>query len=474
MHYAQNMKSKENGLAILQQIKKDAEYLRELISNLTSDRHVTTNGVRLTGQQLERTLAQTRRSLGADLKSLELILESGILPKKYQSIITKQTYYPSAEELKKQSETVLPANHSFFPLKCSRKDTKAPRSKYILVHDDASPVLNFFIEHQEKKAYPKGGFAAKVKKGYLQKDTEEAQLAIKIYHKDVFHGNSIHELRVAMRAAYCYKQFKREGYTFRAKNTQFMVTEWLSGATLAEADTDQIQSMPISRRIIMAISLLRELNILHQQGLIHNDIKPSNVMVNFGKLNFVDLDSVRPKNEPPINNISLLYTSSFLPTPQMSFDATYNAEDLYLKFDEQTDLYALGLTLIMLFPEIYTLKNEKRSVPINNTDKTFTFDTFSVMRGPKYAEHPKLQKILKNLVFHEQEVLNTAEDYIEALKDVLPNYPNYKQFLHEDTRLDQGISLSAEDGEKAFKEIEFEILGYNQRVETFNKVSLKM
>jgi hypothetical protein len=44
-------------MGILQQIRIDAAYLRNLISSLRSDRTtVTTNGVRLTGDELEENL----------------------------------------------------------------------------------------------------------------------------------------------------------------------------------------------------------------------------------------------------------------------------------------------------------------------------------------------------------------------------------------------------------------------------------
>jgi hypothetical protein len=42
----------------------------------------------------------------------------------------------------------------------------------------------------------------------------------------------------------------------------------------------------------------------------------------------------------------------------------------------------------------------------------------------------------------------------------------YQQYLEEDKLVGLGSELSAEDGEKAFKEIEVELLGYNQRLET--------
>lgn len=105
-------------MGILQQIRSDANFLRNLIDTLRSDcTTVTSNGIRLTGEALEKALAAARAGNRAELKKLDLILESGIIPEKYYSIITKQTYYPSTEELRQKSEALPPAKHSFFCVK---------------------------------------------------------------------------------------------------------------------------------------------------------------------------------------------------------------------------------------------------------------------------------------------------------------------------------------------------------------------
>jgi len=252
-----------------------------------------------------------------------------------------------------------------------------------------------------------------------------------------------------------------------------MVTEWIEGVNLERANQDQVQSMPIPRRIVMAISLLRELDIFHKQGLIHNDIKPNNVMINFGKLCFVDLDSVRPKNEKPLCGNTPMCTASFMPTAQMAFDVTYSSDDVYLKFNEKTDMYAFGITIIHLFQEIYLPKQEKITINVNGGSiKTFEYAPFSLHHGPKYSEHPALQKILKNMVFQENDKLTSCEDYINALQEVLKLYPDYEKYLAEDRLVGLGKDIAPDDGVKAFKDIEIELLGFNQRLDCVRKLSL--
>lgn len=92
------------------------------------------------------------------------------------------------------------------------------------------------------------------------------------------------------------------------------------------------------------------------------------------------------------------------------------------------------------------------------------------MHGPEYHQHPEVQKILKQMVFQEQSYPATVNDYIEAFQYALVKYPDYKTYLAEDRLANLGHHLSPTDGEKAFKEIEIEMLGFNQRIEAVNKI----
>lgn len=334
--------------------------------------------------------------------------------------------------------------------------------------------MKFFIEHDAAKKYPKGGFAARIKKGYLSESNDDPKFAVKIYHQKMYGDNTVHEVRLAMRAAYCYKQLGRESICFRRNNKQYMVTEWLSGVNLHVANQKQVQSMPIPQRIIMAISLLRELSILHRQGLLHHDIKPGNVMINFGKLGFVDLDSVTIKNKPPVDGMTLMYTERYLPSAQMSFDAVHNPRQLYSHFNEKTDIYQMGLTLAHLFQEVYVPKEVDNEIKVNGDSsiKSFLCKSMTLLHGPEYDKHPDLQKLIKQMFLQESPSPLTADECIEAFKKVLSTYPDHEKYLEEDRLVDLGKDLSITDGEKAFKEIEIELLAFNQRLDTVTKLKI--
>lgn len=378
---------------------------------------------------------------------------------------------PIDEEQKKILESLPPAHHTFFVAKASRKTTDQKLSHFTVYRDNAKSVMSFFIEHNKNKKYPGGGYASRVKKAYLTVDAKP-KYAIKIYHQNMFAGNTVHEMRLAMRSAYCYKQLGRESACFRIHEKQYLLTEWLRGGNLFEADQKKIQSMPIPRRIVMAISLLRELSILHRQGLIHHDIKPHNVMINYGRLGFVDLDSVTPKGEPPLVGPTPIYTKRYLPTAEMSFHATYHPTTLFLKFDEKTDLRQLGRTLCSLFQEIYVPTKCDQIIQLDNSSDTYNFETVVLVYGKEYSKHPQLQKLLKQITSLEYSSPATADECIEAFMKILSTYPDFEEYLKEDRLVDVGKNLSSTDGEKAFKEIEIELLGYNKRCKAAKKLTL--
>ncbi|MDP3561972.1 MAG: hypothetical protein Q8R83_07330 [Legionellaceae bacterium] len=447
-------------------MRNDAEFLKSLILSRRSDSSeisIAMNGHRPMEAALETPLAMTRiRRLLANLRQLELILEAGVIPHQYKSVITQEMHYPSPEERIKKAEPLPIAKYTMFSIKRSRKESTLSNSVFNIIRTDTTRLTGFFVEHRGNKDYPDGGFAAKVKKGYLCDGSEGPKYAVKIYR-----DNNKHTLRMAMRAAYCYKQLGRDGFVFRRNNKQYMVTQWLQGKALDYATPQDIQSMPIPRRIVMAISLLRELSILHRQGLIHNDIKPGNVMVSDGKLNFVDLDSVRPKNEIPLYGVVPVCTSDFLPNPRMIYDLKHDATDLYLKFNEATDRYAMGITLVYLFPEIYTPHWETCGTTIKKgtKDVRYTFNKVSLIHGKKYNSHPQLQKCLKKLVSGSDSVV-TIDQFIAAFQTVLStDYCGYEQYLKEDRLVGLGSELVITDGAQAFKEIEIELLRYNQMAE---------
>lgn len=383
-----------------------------------------------------------------------------------------------------QKNALPESQYIMFGSKQSRKNLNKRNSIFTVLHHNGDRKLHFIMEHESKKKYPKGTFSLKVKKGFAKKEETHPTYAIKIYKK-----NTISELRSAMRAAYCYQQLGRTGITFRRNNKQYMVTDWLQGSQLDKANEAQIQSIPIDRRIKMAISLLEELSLFHRKGFIHQNIKPSNVIINIEKekLNFVDLDSVRPKEA---SSDPVMYTKSYL-SSNTQRNAQINPSMKLL--NEQTDLHAMGLTLSFLFKEICTLDLKQIVISEKNSgtsiEDVLDFFVLKFDLATSLA-YPKLVKLLKNM--EDSDSLQWSVDqYIQAFNDVLlaecQNEKNLtknnlrslnsKSVSNEELRSSSTLSsenlssmsetpndMKDQDDLNAFDKIEKELSQYNQYV----------
>ena len=122
---------------------------------------------------------------------------------------------------------------------------------------------------------------------------------------------------------------------------------------------------------------------------------------------------------------------------------------------------------LYLFPEIYVPTKKKEIInDVNYPGKTFEYETFSLHHGPAYSKYPELQKLLKNMVSQENDKISSCEDYINQLQEILIKYPDYEKYLAEDRLASFVKDVAANDGVKAFKEIEIELLRFNQKLES--------
>ncbi len=103
--------------------------------------------------------------------------------------------------------------------------------------------------------------------------------------------------------------------------------------------------LSIERAANVAWQTANVLEYLHQRGVIHRDVKPSNlVQCNDGRVKLLDLGLARAP-VPDDTSITLLFDDRLLGTPD--FMAPEQALECHL-VDARADLYALGCTLYYL------------------------------------------------------------------------------------------------------------------------------
>src|ERR671935_287355 len=120
---------------------------------------------------------------------------------------------------------------------------------------------------------------------------------------------------------------------------QFLVFELVEGQTLADVLREEGR-LPVRRALEIAIQVARGLAFAHEQGLVHRDVKPQNVILNgdgcakvtdFGIARSLDVQGVTQSG-------AVLGTSNYIAPEQASGRPV----------DQTTDVYSLGVVLYEL------------------------------------------------------------------------------------------------------------------------------
>jgi tetratricopeptide (TPR) repeat protein len=141
------------------------------------------------------------------------------------------------------------------------------------------------------------------------------------------------EVQAKLAAHPAFAEFRGRGET---ADSLYIVLEYIDGEDLEEKLGEQKGFLPEEVVIEWAIQICDALTFMHSQKpelLIHRDVKPSNVMVEYdGKVRLIDLGIVEPYR--PGRELPMIGTEGYSP-PEQYFGYT----------DARSDLYALGATL---------------------------------------------------------------------------------------------------------------------------------
>lgn len=147
----------------------------------------------------------------------------------------------------------------------------------------------------------------------------------------------------------------------------YIVMEYLGGEPLDKVMADN-EKLPLKKAVSIAMQLARALHFAHEKGIVHRDVKPSNIIFAKGgnSIKVTDFGIAHMESKDAAQQTQM---GEVLGTPQ------YMSPEQVLgrKVDSRSDLFSLGVVLYQL------LSNQK----------PFNADTLATLMFKIATEHPK-------------------------------------------------------------------------------------
>jgi serine/threonine protein kinase len=151
---------------------------------------------------------------------------------------------------------------------------------------------------------------------FVQRFHQEAQAAARLHHPHIV---TIHEVG-------------------EEAGQHYLAMTFLPGRALDERLAVTKGPLPVELAISIAEQIADALNTIHQQGLVHRDVKPANIMVdNKGQATLLDFGIVRAAE-----GTRLTTTMAILGTPEYMAPEQADPTDVQ-EIDWRADIYALGV-----------------------------------------------------------------------------------------------------------------------------------
>lgn len=125
---------------------------------------------------------------------------------------------------------------------------------------------------------------------------------------------------------------------FEANSTAYIVMEYIDGCTLDEYyKNNRIDNVTLFQ---MLVPVMDAIQLLHNEGIIHRDISPDNIMVDHdGNFKLLDFGAARGYSEESLTTMSVILKKSYAPEEQFRRKGIQGP---------WTDVYALGAAIYEL------------------------------------------------------------------------------------------------------------------------------
>lgn len=208
-----------------------------------------------------------------------------------------------------------------------------------------------------------------------------------------------------------YGKDQRDIETNIIPNDKFIITEYLQDYISLDKFIEMKQSIKTKNILYIMYQLVNATLFLHENGIVHHDIKPQNIMINLENLHVVIIDfgvSCFLKGNKYLCKNAELSTPLYA-NPKYQYDIAYD-------IDKDYDIFSLGLVMYELtFSEHFWKKFIGDDGSYNATKDDLVKDTKDKIK----ALRNEIEKNPTNIVLN---VMYQLLDYDEKIsyKDLLP------------------------------------------------------
>lgn len=160
----------------------------------------------------------------------------------------------------------------------------------------------------------------------------------------------------------------------------FIVLELIEGLSLSQLQK-RTGPLPSEVATIVALKLARALEYVHLRGIVHRDVKPSNVLVSRrGEVKLMDFGIARDLGDPPQDGLGVVGTPAYMSPEQVLGD----------RLDFRSDVFSFGIVLY----EMLTGRRPFEEEPARTVMQKIRLDRYAPARSVVRGVPATLDRIL--------------------------------------------------------------------------------